>query len=117
MMIKITLKADIFIQPNAPANLILFVDRKLLSQQIVSLPVDFLVMGFIWTCVDWTKFTIPDLRGMFLARERITTIAAILTGTLCFLMNSTLRSYCLRSKSFCSEVPVYGVPIGKPIVE
>jgi hypothetical protein len=55
------LKANIFIQPDAPADLVLLVDPELFSEEVIPLLVDFLVVLLARACINWTEFSIPDL--------------------------------------------------------
>jgi hypothetical protein len=110
------LEANIFVQPNAPVDLVFLVDRKLLAEQIITLFVDPLVAFFIGTRIHRTEFAVPDLPCISVDFWAFA-IGTILTGTFLSRMKATLRSYWRLSVSICSSVPSYGCPAGNPMLE
>jgi hypothetical protein len=56
-----TLKADVLVEPDTPADLIFFVNRELFSEQVVPLFIDLVMVCLVRTGVNWAKLSVPDL--------------------------------------------------------
>jgi len=55
------LEADVFVEPDAPVDLVLFVDGKLLAKEVVALLVDLFVVRLVGTRIHGAEFSVPDL--------------------------------------------------------
>ncbi len=56
-----TLEADVFVEPDTPVDLVLFVDRELFAEEVVALLVDLLVVRLVGARIYGAEFPVPDL--------------------------------------------------------